>query len=339
VKYTDSIERSAALLRKALPLMSRQEAALHPISYALWYEYVTDGAPQLKAAVDAHLSQGGKLDEHTTRRLYAEHIAPFDAHQFQQLTTNFQRVMRDVASSADQAGAQATRFEHSLSRLSASLQDAEPTPAALVADTLADTQTTLHALVHLQQQLDDSRAEIDRLRDEVQQARQEAVVDALTGLANRRGFDQSLAASLAVVPVSNMPPCLLMGDIDHFKRINDSFGHGFGDQVLKIVGQVLQGLVPAGAVAARVGGEEFAVLLPSATLDEAQQLAEAICKRISAARIRRPASDETLSRITLSLGVTLHRIGESAQAFFERADQALYASKSGGRDRVTVLPA
>eukprot|EP01034_Spumella_vulgaris_P008128 gene8128-10340_t len=134
-------------------------------------------------------------------------------------------------------------------------------------------------------------------------------------------------------------PCLMLGDIDFFKRLNDSYGHAFGDQVLRGVAQTMKGIAAAPALAARVGGEEFAVLLPGSTLQQAQALAEQMRQSIAAGRIRRGTSTQDDERVTLSFGVTQLAVGESANEFFERADRALYASKRSGRNCVTVLAA
>jgi diguanylate cyclase len=192
----------------------------------------------------------------------------------------------------------------------------------------------------LQQRLADSRREIDTLRDEVRRARRDSLVDSLTGLANRRAFDQRLAACLAELQADpqRQAPCVVMLDIDHFKRINDTYGHNFGDQVLRAVAQVLNQLAGHGALAARVGGEEFTLLLPSATPVQAQQVAEKLRATVAASRVKRKGADEVLERVTISLGVAPYHRGESAREFVERADQALYASKKAGRDRVTLAP-
>jgi diguanylate cyclase len=128
-------------------------------------------------------------------------------------------------------------------------------------------------------------------------------------------------------------------DIDHFKKVNDTWGHVFGDQVLRAVAQSLKSCVEAGQMAARVGGEEFAVLLPGAGLPQAQQLAERIRATIAGAGCGCRDSQESIGQVTVSLGVAARRHGESAEAWFERADQALYASKQGGRNRVTAAAA
>lgn len=338
MKYEDSIEQSAELLRKALPLMSRQTAGLHPVSYAIWYDYVSNRNPDLRQAIDEVMARSGTLDETATRHLFDRHVADFDADTAARVTEGFQRVLGHMATSAAQAGTDTARFGETLGRLSTALDQGDG-HADAVAEALAETRTMQGNMKALQDRFDDSQKQIMALREEVRKAREESLLDALTGLANRRAFDQRLAACLAsAVAGGESAPCLLVGDIDHFKKINDTWGHPFGDQVIKAVAAVLKALAPQGAMPARVGGEEFAVLLPESALPDAQTLAELVRQRISAARIRRHGADETLARVTLSLGVTRHKAGESPTDFFQRADQALYTSKSGGRDRVTVLP-
>lgn len=336
MKYEDSIEQSADLLRKAIPLMSRQTAGLHPVAYAIWYDYVSDRNPGLRQAVDEHLSRNGSLDEDTTRKLFEQHVADIDSETAARVAEGFQQVLGNMAHSAAQAGTDTARFGDTLDRLSSAL-DKDGGASGAVAEALAETRQMQTNMRALQTRLDDSQKEIQALRDQVRKAREESLMDALTGLANRRAFDQRLASCMASSSVSGEAlPCLLVGDIDHFKKINDTWGHPFGDQVIKAVASVLKTLTPDTGLPARVGGEEFAVLLPEASLPDAQQLAEMVRVRIGSAKIRRNGADDVLARITLSLGVTRQLPGESPTEFFERADQALYASKTGGRDRVTV---
>lgn len=336
MQYDEGIERSTELLRRALPLMSRQAAGLHPISYAVWYDYVAQTNPDLRAAVDAVVARDGQLDEASTRELFKRHVADIDPDTVQRMTDGFVQVLSGMAQTALAADTQTASFGESLGKLSADLQSGAVPELAAVADVLARTQQMQQTMGQLRTRLDDSQREIERLREEVRRARHEAAVDALTGLLNRRAFDQQLA-TFVLAPQGATGPCLLVGDIDHFKAVNDTWGHGFGDQVIRAVAEVLKGLAPEGTPAARIGGEEFALLLPSSTLADAQALAEKIRLRIGASRIRRQGSAETVARVTLSLGVVRHQPGESASALMERADRALYAAKEGGRDRVVAL--
>ncbi|MBP6902677.1 MAG: GGDEF domain-containing protein [Burkholderiaceae bacterium] len=354
MQYPHSPERSTELLRQALPLMSRQSAALHPMSYALWYAYVAQPQSALRDDVDRHLTRSGRLDEATTAQLYQRHLAQ-QAQQaqqadnsglgtVQQLAEGLQQLIGGISSQAALASDQTTHYGDALQRMAGELAQTTPAsasaaagaPPAVLDELLQHTRQMQSHMGQLQQRLVDSQREIEQLRNEVERARAESLVDALTGLANRRAFDSRLAQALHEASSGGTPPCLLVADLDHFKRINDHFGHGFGDQVLRATAQVLRSLVPAPALAARVGGEEFAVLLPAAALDEALALAERLRTAVAAARIRRKGHDEPLERVTLSLGAALWRSGESADSLVDRADRALYSAKASGRDRVAL---
>ncbi len=340
MRYEDSIERSAEFLRQALPHMSRQAAALHPISYAVWYEYVTGRNPALRAEIDRVTAAGGKLDENGTQELFSRHIAEVDLNTARRVTDGFQRVLTGMAESAASAGSETARFGDSLQRWGAQLVDGQDDSArqAALDDVLSSTRQMHGAVEQLQARLRESQAEIQTLRDEVARARDEAMVDSLTGLANRRAFDLGLSACFTDEAASK-DLCLVMLDIDHFKRINDSYGHLFGDQVIRAVAQVLRANVKGQDLAARVGGEEFAILLPATPLPGAHALAEKIRATIAGSRIRRQGKDDMHERVTVSLGVARLHPGELATSFMDRADTALYASKNAGRDRVTIAQA
>ena len=379
-----SIERSTELLRLALPWMSRQAAGLHPVSYAVWFDYVARTNPPLRAAIDEHLARDGALDEFTTQALFTRHVADVDPDTAQRVVEHMQRVLGALGESAGAAGTHAARYSASLAQLAGALAHGDttggidgdaaggarsgPAPrklADVVAEVIADTGTMRSQIGGLQQRLADSRREIDRLRDEVRRAREDALRDSLTGLSNRRAFDQALAASLAVAPLvtpaasardanaaiqaarapraagapadvapTGAPvPWLLLSDIDHFGRINDALGRDFGDEVLKAVAQAMRTLVPAGATLARVDGEAFALLVPGLDAAGALALAERVRAHIGSARIRRPGQADA-ERVTLSLGVAGGQPGETSQALLARAAAALKRAKDEGRDRV-----
>ncbi|WP_144289955.1 GGDEF domain-containing protein [Ideonella sp. A 288] len=338
MKYNDSIQRSAELLRQALPMMSRQSAALNPISYAVWYTYLREAESPLRQAVDAHLQQHGTLDEAATESLYRRFIDDADPAAAQHMVDGAQRLLAGMFDSATLASNETARYGQTLSRVSQAL-DGE---ALASLDEVREHTTLMQATVQrLQQRLEESQREIGSLREEVRRTRTESLQDSLTGLANRRAFDQRLAACLAAMAADPdaPPPILVVADIDHFKRINDNYGHAFGDQILKAVAQVLRTVAPDSGLSARIGGEEFALLLPATPLEASVGLAERVRTAIAGSRIRRKGHEDPIERVTVSLGVTAYRAGESAVQFVDRADQALYASKSGGRDRVTTLGA
>lgn len=335
-RYQDGAEKSAEYLRQALPLMSKQTAGLHPVSYAIWYEYVSGNNPGLRTAIEEELKKGAKLDEALTESLYRRFVADMDEAEAERISSGFQRVISDINRSATLAGEQAGKFGHSLEQWSANLNG--PADVSEQIDSLlGDTRCMQSTVSSLQEQLLASQREIQKLKQEVSRAREDALRDMLTGLVNRRGFDQALHDCLADAAANKAPlPSLLMADIDHFKRVNDTYGHLFGDKVIRSVGHVLHQSIKGKDMAARYGGEEFVVLLPDTSLVGACCLAESIRATIEGGRIKRNDADKSLAQITISLGVASYHPGESAAEFVARADQALYASKSQGRNRVTA---
>ena len=157
-----------------------------------------------------------------------------------------------------------------------------------------------------------------------------ATTDALTGAYNRRKFNGLILAEIARVSRYEHPLSLLILDIDHFKRVNDTHGHEAGDEVLVVLAGLIRAGIRATDSLARWGGEEFVVLSPELIVDEAVGLAE---------RLRSAAGAYEYSfagGVTVSLGVAQHRVGETPDELFARADEALYKAKEGGRDRVEV---
>ncbi len=188
----------------------------------------------------------------------------------------------------------------------------------------------------LAKRLDESTAEVGRLREHLEQVRRDATTDALTNLANRKAFDDELARACAEATEKSEPLALAVIDIDHFKRFNDTWGHQTGDQVLRYVSSVIGRMAPPPRFAARYGGEEFAMIFPSERAKDVLQTLEEIREEVSSRALKRRSTNEDLGAITVSAGVAEFKHGEKADSLVDRADQALYASKRGGRNRVTT---
>ncbi|MBL6453851.1 GGDEF domain-containing protein [Belnapia sp. T6] len=162
-----------------------------------------------------------------------------------------------------------------------------------------------------------------------------AETDPLTGVANRRGFDAALDRALD--PAAPERPALVMLDIDHFKRLNDSCGHPQGDECLRLIARAVRSQVREGLdLVARIGGEEFAVLLPGVSGAEAAAVAERIRCAVQVLLLPHPARPEPPGVVTISLGVAASWPGEGAGSLVARADRALYAAKAAGRNCVQI---
>ncbi|MEJ7734175.1 MAG: diguanylate cyclase, partial [Polyangiaceae bacterium] len=164
--------------------------------------------------------------------------------------------------------------------------------------------------------------------------KQHAMLDALTGLYNRRWLDEALPRFASRYTRSKKPLSLLMVDIDFFKRVNDTHGHPAGDQVLRTVAQTLRDNLRPSDLAARFGGEEFTVILPDTTGTFARVVAERVRAAVASAPMLSDAG-ETLPSVTISIGGAVLGGDDTCGALLAAADAALYESKHGGRDRVT----
>jgi diguanylate cyclase len=157
----------------------------------------------------------------------------------------------------------------------------------------------------------------------------EARTDALTGLPNRRAFDDQLHRRLAECQRKKNTFCLMMIDIDRFKVLNDRHGHPAGDQALRNVAEVLENTLREMDLAARVGGEEFAAILPSTNLPDGCRAAERVRAAVAAHRFR---FEHTDLQVTVSLGLAAVDAGDNTASLIKRADEALYAAKRAGRN-------
>ncbi len=335
--YTESRERSAEILRSVLTHMGRHDAIFSPITYAVWYEYAAGINSGLNQALDRTLQSQPRLDDNTMRSLYQDHIVRSSDVTTKRLSNEFARLMANMATSAAQTGDQAQSYGAQLESLLQALRanDGNRLPDELT-QALSGTSEMKGSAASLQQQVQLNQHEIQRLQSELERAREDAMVDGLTSILNRRGFDHRLRSLLQASAGSDGPHCMIMLDIDHFKKVNDTYGHIIGDRVIQGIGEILRNSSFAGAQAvARYGGEEFAVLLPQTPLEKAAQAAQAVSARVKAMRIRNRNTQETVLSVTVSAGVTVHHSDDDATSFIARADAALYKSKQAGRDRVT----
>jgi diguanylate cyclase len=338
MRYQESKQQSAELLRQVIALMGQHEAAYNPVSFTVWYEFAAGMNPRLKEGVDRAIQATPKLTDADLVKLYQQYVADVDPSAMQRISGEFQRMMAGMMDSVSRTGDHAGDFNQQLQGLTQAL-DANDTSAMapLVNQALAGTARMRSSAKELQQQVAASRREIERLQAELIRVRDEAMLDPLTQVLNRKGFDQRLAALLAQPPAAAAQHCLIMLDIDHFKKVNDTHGHVMGDRVIQALGEVLRACVPEKqpAVAARFGGEEFAILVPDSTLEHSARLADQVLQKVRAMRIRDRRTREVVLTVSVSGGVAALRQGDDAQGLIARADAALYKSKETGRDRVT----
>lgn len=160
-----------------------------------------------------------------------------------------------------------------------------------------------------------------------------AFTDTLTGLPNRRSFDMAMAERIEMARRRDQPLAVMLFDIDHFKRINDAHGHEWGDEALRLIGKALRRTKRETDMAFRFGGEEFTVIAPATTVQQAVTAADRLRRHIADLRLLK---DEQLVSLTISVGVAELRPDDDAASVLQRADLALYSAKRAGRNRVCM---
>ena len=332
---------SAEVLRRALPLMSRHAAGFSPESYAVWYEYVRGNNIALRTEVDTLVRGGERLTHEVTFDLHQRHLIERSENAVREAGDSLIDVMHSVRTSVEAASSDANDFDAQLAAFGEGIAAANSADAVRqqVTAMREDVTRMNRSMSTLTSQLESSRATVARLEKELQRVRDEACLDPLAGIVNRRGFDIELARMCREATAANTTLCVVMIDIDFFKNINDTWGHPFGDQVIQEVGIALREQTHRKDVAARYGGEEFALLLPETPLAGAREVAERIRDTIERARLRDGGGDSLrTAKVTISAGVARYVPGENSTSLLARVDRALYASKWSGRNRVTVAP-
>jgi diguanylate cyclase len=209
-------------------------------------------------------------------------------------------------------------------------------PKLLVENLMNELAKAATRAAKLEASFVESTRELDTIRDSLNKSEERAKTDTLTGLPNRRALDEFFRSVQIAAMEKGEPLSVLLIDIDHFKTFNDNFGHGVGDQVLRLMANVLRERVRENDLPARYGGEELIAVLPGADLATCEAVAERIRRSISECQITRRSTGEILPSITVSIGVGQFQLGESMADLIERCDRALYLAKRTGRNRVVT---
>jgi diguanylate cyclase len=337
MRYVENPEKAAAICEQAVARIAELGMPANPINYSVWYNYFSGEIHDLVLAVDDVLGKGGAVDEIRFAELHREFLAGSDSgERVEQIRGELEQQIDEVVRHMREANDDNKGFGESLADFSEALATGtgEHDVAAVVRNILLETQNVVAKSKTLEQRLHDSTQQIGTLQQSLQEIRQEAQTDGLTGIANRKCFDMRLQEEATRASEDGSSLCLLLTDIDHFKKFNDTFGHSVGDSVLKVVAKHLTDNVKGADLPARYGGEEFAVILPQTEIENATTLAEQIRGKLAKKELKSKASGEGYGSITLSIGVSRFRPGERLTDFIDRADQGLYKAKGLGRNRV-----
>jgi diguanylate cyclase len=325
-------------VRQALDDLERRGIWPTPLNLELWLHFLNDPEGQLARDIDRALEGEEPFNDEVAERLAASHLPRVRLNdEIRDAGAMLSRELKSVASAIKSARKSQESYGKTLSSASKGLEKAdEATHLRDLVDTLSAATVKVQTVtVDLEKRLHDSTVEVNKLREHLEQVRRDAMTDALTNLANRKAFDEHLGRLCREADEAGQALSLAVIDIDHFKRFNDTWGHQTGDQVLRFVASVIGRVASQPRLAARYGGEEFGLIFPGESVDKVVPVVDAVREEIGSRLLKRRSTNEDLGEVTISIGVAQLRRGENMVALMERADTALYASKRGGRNRVT----
>ncbi|MCK2056076.1 GGDEF domain-containing protein [Methylobacterium sp. 37f] len=330
-------ERSFALAERANALMRDYGPSATPHSYAVWYAYVAGTYPHMNDALKRLTGASGCLTGQDIESLYASYLDPARlSAATERASSSVLSEIAGVMEVLDLSLGSSAQYAASLRTLTQDLDGMPSNQTSSVREVVAALVATTREVTAnnrtLEARMRESRREIEALRETLEATRLESLTDPLTGLSNRKHFEDSLGQLVRGASAAT-PACLIVIDVDSFKRFNDVYGHITGDQVLRLVALVMREHVKAGAILARFGGEEFAMLLPDTGRAAAYAIAETVRTSVMARELVKRSTGESLGKITISLGLAMHQPGDTAVSFLERADQCMFRAKRDGRNR------
>lgn len=327
------------VLRRVLKLMTTHAEDYRPLTYAVWYEFVLQGDRQLCERLEQVVAGGIRLGSAETEELHARYLVARRQQVVNQAHATILQALETMSSAIGDAHQNTGRFAGQLRDFSAAGAQQPVEPQVFNQNVLLISQQARQSseeLARVQARLEESEAQVKRMSEDLEQIRSEVYIDALSGLFNRRRFDSALDSLVMHALAEHEPLSLLLIDIDHFKAVNDTHGHVFGDQVIRSVSQAIKASVKGRDVASRYGGDEFGVLLPETAGPGASTVAEYIRRVIERRRISDFAGEIDPVAVTISVGLATLSRSDTAHDLLRRADKALYQAKKNGRNQVVA---
>ena len=339
--YDHDMDAADSFASKSIARMQHDEIPPVPQNFELWYVYYANVNPNLRAEIDKYLLEQDKITERDCRDLYEKHLNfGHEREKYQRAGDQINATLHDMSDLVRNVKDTTSDFTGTLRNATGKLYQAGATEdiMSVLALITQETERMLRYNEQLEKRLDQSTVMMSEIKRDMDRMRREAVTDGLTGLANRKAFDEQISRICRESNKEGDIFSLLMIDIDHFKEFNDQYGHQVGDQVLRLVSMTLINEVKGQDMAARYGGEEFAIILPGTNAHASKAVAENLRKAIEKKEVINRTTGQHLGQITVSLGVAQFYGGESVEDLIRRADVALYNSKNKGRNQVSMAP-
>lgn len=330
-------DRTVSLGEKALGYIKYNQTSAAPDGYELWFNYASGAKPELNQSIKSILAEQPRVTQDQLDKIYAAHFhnEPVD-ERMEEISSKVSVELSEIMDMVGSSLANTENYSESLEIFTSELADIkdEGSLRMMISSMVTATFEMAQNTKELENNLARSKDQITKLNSSIESIRAESMTDALTGIANRKKFDATMERETVATRQSSEELCLLLCDIDYFKKFNDTHGHQTGDQVLRLVAGILKNSVKGRDLAARYGGEEFAVILPNTSLHDASTVADQIRRAVANKELVKKSTGEKLGRITLSIGVATLHANDTIESIIARADKCLYAAKDAGRNNV-----
>ncbi|GAB6052180.1 GGDEF domain-containing protein [Magnetospira thiophila] len=334
---SDDFNQVAETARATVEHLQKLKIEPTPNNFTVWYHYQVGDMPDLSRTLDILLDNNQEFTPERNADIHRKFFTVDDERDSMRAASDqLEAQISLVMSYLTDMGGNAKDYGATLETHSRQISQAEGVGDlnSAIASILEATRAMESQNAALEKQLSASGQQVEQLRSDLDKMRHEALTDGLTGIPNRKVFDSALRTAAAEAMEVGGNLCLLMIDIDHFKRFNDTYGHQIGDQVLKVLASVLTGSIQEKDTAARYGGEEFGIILPGTSLVEAKAVGQVVREKIGNKSLVNRKTGKKMGRLSVSIGVSLFRYGEPLTQMVDRADACLYAAKGRGRDMV-----
>ncbi len=326
---------------EALKLLRAHGLAPIPKNYAVFYAYTFGAHEPLARCVDRLIERSCTISDYDLAEIFEQHLRSDESPQDQgRLQQGVESEVETALSHLKEGAARNERFTILLDEVEQEL------PNVTAADNLEGTVLHLarenrimaHHSRELATKLNASHQKIRELNEMLNAAQRQSREDPMTGLANRRAFDAEIALEAERAVQCGTSLCLALCDLDHFKQVNDRFGHVVGDSVIRHFSGLLRQMSGSDFFVARYGGEEFAILMPDQTVEAAAKFCERIRARLESTRLIVRNTRQQLGAVTASFGIGRLVNGRDADELIRNADKQLYRAKRGGRNQVCFGP-
>lgn len=333
----DDSERSIHLGEKALGYIKYNQSSASPEGYELWFNYACGQRPELNAKIKLLLAENPRITQDQLDDLYTKFFIQSDVgERMEEISSQVSSELNGIMDMVGSSLANTENYGESLEIFTSELVDIkdEGSLRMMISSMAAATFQMAQNTKELESNLSNSKSQINELNHSIAAIRAESMTDALTSIANRKKFDVTIDKELEQARTNNESLCLLIADIDLFKKFNDMHGHQTGDQVLRLVASILKQCVKGRDLAARYGGEEFAIILPNTSIESAVTVANQIRTTVANKELVKKSTGVKLGRVTLSIGVAQLSKEDTIESIISRADQCLYFAKDAGRNNV-----